>query len=489
MSTSPSPAPAAQPATSSFLARALEAWNRFWFTPTDPTLLGLIRLGCGLLAVYTVVTYTWDLQTFFGRNAWLEHDMRDASRKEAPMSIDPLFRNTPQQHLLDSLGLTQKQYTDIEEHILRWTEVPSQAELAKMGLNQDQLTKFRYIDEYLRKWKQVPPLPHPRNDEEAADIHRFIETWQADPRTVFVKGSPEWSVWFHVTDPDEMMAVHAIFIVVTVMFAIGFCTRITSVLAWFAAMSYIHRSPVTLFGADTMMLILMIYCIIGPSGAAVSVDRLISRWWRRRRGELVPNDERPQPSVSANVAMRALQVHVCIIYAAAGLAKLQGNAWWVGTAVWGTLANAEFAPMQSGWYMMFLRTLTNNYLMLNLFLAAGTYFTLFFEICYAFMIWGKNTRWLMLFMAVVLHGVIGMFMGLKTFALVMLVMNMAFLPLPTVYWLLGFFRRGATGAAATPPPSEPATPVASTRKPAPVESIAATHAGGSAGTRVKPKSR
>jgi hypothetical protein len=202
------------------------------------------------------------------------------------------------------------------------------------------------------------------------------------------------------------------------------------------------------------MVILLTYLMIGPSGAAVSVDRLLARWWRRRKGgaspasagaAASPDDDRPTPSVSANIAMRLLQIHVCFIYAAAGFAKLQGNSWWTGTAVWGTLANSEFAPMQNEMYMYLLREMAANLLFVQVFLSLGTYFTLFFEISYAFLIWGKRTRWLLLFMAVVLHGVIGLFMGLKTFALMMLVMNMAFLPLPTVHWMLGLFRWSSAG--------------------------------------------
>ena len=53
--------------------------------------------------------------------------------------------------------------------------------------------------------------------------------------------------------------------------------------------------------------------------------------------------------------------------------------------------------------------------------------TLAFEIAYPFLIWKPNTRWLFLSGAIFLHGFIGLFMGLKTFSLMMLVFNMAFL--------------------------------------------------------------
>src|SRR5205823_3217939 len=72
-------------------------------------------------------------------------------------------------------------------------------------------------------------------------------------------------------------------------------------------------------------------------------------------------------------------------------------------------------------------------------------FTLFFEIGYAFLIWRPSTRWLILGMAITLHGFIGVFMGLKTFSLMMLTMNLAFVPPETVRWFVGRVTRRRAG--------------------------------------------
>jgi hypothetical protein len=152
--------------------------------------------------------------------------------------------------------------------------------------------------------------------------------------------------------------------------------------------------------------------------------------------------------------MRLLQVHVCIVYLAAGLSKLLGPAWWNGTAVWSVIANYEFAPMQWPAYNDFLRLLGQNQLVFATILTSACYFTLFFEIGYPFLIWRPATRWLILGMAIVLHALIGLFMGLKTFSLMMLVMNMAFLKPEEARWLV---RKGAAfGNWLWPPPANPA---------------------------------
>ena len=161
------------------------------------------------------------------------------------------------------------------------------------------------------------------------------------------------------------------------------------------------------------------------------------------------------PSVSANVAIRCLQIHVCIIYLFAGLSKLQGQAWWTGSALWLTLGNYEFAPMQFGLYLTFLRYLGRNQWAYDGFMTFGGLFTLAFEIGYAFLIWRPRLRWVMLGSAILLHGFIGLFMGLKTFSLMMLVMNMAFLTKDEVLWFLGWFGpwSRAEATVAQPPPT------------------------------------
>ena len=50
----------------------------------------------------------------------------------------------------------------------------------------------------------------------------------------------------------------------------------------------------------------------------------------------------PGPTISANLALRLIQLHLVFIYGMAGLAKLQGPSWWNGMAIWGTMAAGEF---------------------------------------------------------------------------------------------------------------------------------------------------
>jgi len=52
--------------------RALgEGWNAFWYSPADPTLLGVLRVLSGLMLLYTHAVWGLALDDFFGPSSWL----------------------------------------------------------------------------------------------------------------------------------------------------------------------------------------------------------------------------------------------------------------------------------------------------------------------------------------------------------------------------------------------------------------------------------
>src|SRR5581483_6952910 len=88
----------------------------------------------------------------------------------------------------------------------------------------------------------------PQDPAERKQLIDYMEYWNSDPRTALRRGYPTFSFWFHVTNPTEMWLIHAVVLVVMFLFTVGFCTRVTSVLTWLAAVSYIHRTQQVLFG-------------------------------------------------------------------------------------------------------------------------------------------------------------------------------------------------------------------------------------------------
>jgi hypothetical protein len=292
-----------------FATRVADGWNTFWYTPVDPTLLGVIRILTGLMLLYTHAVWGLALDDFFGSDAWIDRKL-----------VDVVFTN-------------QLTYPDHFGYSLWWL---------------------------------IPP--------------RWI--WPA----------------------------YVAMMVVLALFTMGLWTRVTSILALAVVISFVNRVPEALFGLDKLNTLLTIYLAIGPSGRALSLDRWLAR---RQPGEPTA----PQPSVGANFALRLIQVHMCIIYSFAGLSKLQGAAWWNGTAMWLAFGNLEYQSADMTWLAW--------HPMLVDFL---THFTALWEISFCVLIWIPMVRPLLLASSVVMHLGIGACLGLWTFSLIMLVGCASFLP-------------------------------------------------------------
>ncbi|MBM3993895.1 MAG: hypothetical protein FJ303_07060 [Planctomycetes bacterium] len=487
----------------------MRPWEQFWYAPADPALLGLIRISCGLIIVYTMFVYSFRLQEFQGQYGWHDLELQRERLEEAPVTTGPLVQWNEAGPLPTPKNDTQRTYVRAYRKKFGTAPPPPYPTSAEQGayldafrlkhgvdlrvngiVPSDEEWKRVYADEYTSRMRQPPPA-YPESFEEAKEINDYIMRMGPDPRRLYAKGMSLFSIWFHVTDPTAMAIVHGLIIAVAVCFTIGFCTRISSALLWFASLCYIHRNPTVLFGVDTMMTILLFYLMMGPCAACYSVDRWIAQWWASAKAHVVawwygllgqpgpqnlappdPVPDDPEPTISANVVIRLLQIHVCIIYFYAGVSKLQGQSWWNGTAIWQTLGNYEFAPMQFDLYLTFLKFLGSNQLVYDGFMTFGGLFTLAFEIGYAFLIWRPSLRWLFLAAAILLHGGIGLFMGLKTFSLMMLVLNMAFLRKEEVVWLMSVPTSLFSGgpAAATTQQTAPPAPAA----PLPAAGVKAT---------------
>jgi predicted DCC family thiol-disulfide oxidoreductase YuxK len=271
------------------------------------------------------------------------------------------------------------------------------------------------------------------------DLHDYFgSTGWADPGAIRAIERPlTWSFWFLV--PDEWLRlVWCLSLAALALFTLGLFSRVTALLCWVIVVSTVRRVPVALYGFDQVLSTLTLYlAMTGASGQAVSFDRFLRRWRQARANARVPRpagaavrcvipDEpgRPRATVSANLAMRLIQVHLVVIYGMAGLAKLQGPSWWTGTAIWKTMATGEFVALDftslAAWPMV-----------INLI----THARLTLELLYPVLVWVKIVRPLVLTGVVAMHvGIAVMSPGLTEFALVMIAGNLAFVSGP---WLRG----------------------------------------------------
>ncbi len=211
-----------------------------------------------------------------------------------------------------------------------------------------------------------------------------------------------WSYFWLIKSRTVLWMAHIAALVAFAMLTVGLFSRAAAILSFVAAVSYVNRVPGAQFGLDQINVMLAMYLMVGPCGQCYSLDA-----WRARRS--APRSAELVPSVSANLAIRLIQVHMCVIYFFAGLSK-KGDTWWRGDAFWGALANLEYQSMDLTWLANW-----------PLLIALLTHVTVFWELTFCVTIWIPKLRPLILTLAVPLHMGIALGMGMMTFGLVMLI--------------------------------------------------------------------
>src|SRR5262249_45345565 len=121
------------------------------------------------------------------------------------------------------------------------------------------------------------------------------------------------------------------------------------------------------------------------------------------------------PSIGANLAIRLIQINLCVEYFFAGLGKAQGEQWWNGNAVLMAVRNLEYQSEHLTWLI--------HYRWVASLLAHGT---IFLELSYCVLVWPRLTRPLAIAGAILMHLGIGAFLGMWTFGLAMIIANLSF---------------------------------------------------------------
>ncbi len=316
------------------MRRFAASWNRFWFLPSDPFTLCVIRILTGLISLYFLITLTPDLVRLFGARGLL------------PISMVRQLRDP------EMLSLS---YFDV------------------------------------------------------------------------------------LNTPAQLYTAHAIGIAIIAAMTVGYYTRVTSVLSLGVVLSTIHRGPMITSQIELILAMLLFYLCFAPTGAWLSVDRLLAL--RKIEGKpklLCELDTASRSSLSATVVTRLIQIHLTLIYLMMALAKLNDgipadfdpgyyNAWWSGEAVWWLAAKPSSALLD------LTGMLTDWMYLVN----AWTLAIVVFEIAFVLLIWKPMARPLLLLVAVPMWLSLAVITGLPLFCLSMLLANLAFVGPEVMRSLIG----------------------------------------------------
>ena len=150
-----------------------------------------------------------------------------------------------------------------------------------------------------------------------------------------VVGTPWWrlSYLYGCTTTTSLWIAHAVGIVIVLLMAIGWKSRVTTPLSLIVILAYVHRAPLVAGLYESIIIFLLAYLSLGPNGATFSLDA----WIASRRDATTP----PASSWSANVALRLIQVHLAAIVLLMAATKLAGEVWWNGMAIWWLITRTE----------------------------------------------------------------------------------------------------------------------------------------------------
>ena len=225
-------------------------------------------------------------------------------------------------------------------------------------------------------------------------------------RGEFFDSSFAWSHFDWFASIEVLWVIHIVALIVMLLFAFGFWTRITGIATALFVISYANRATGATFGLDQIAGFLVLYLAIANGAGSFSLARRLGF------------GRSATTSIANNIAVRLIQIHICTVYLFAGLGKCQGETWWNGEAIWGAVASYEYQTIDMTW-------MAEHLWLVN----AITLVTLVFEVSYAALIWQRLTRPVILLLAIPLHLGIGLCMGMLEFGLIMLVANLAFVEL------------------------------------------------------------
>jgi hypothetical protein len=114
---------------------------------------------------------------------------------------------------------------------------------------------------------------------------------------------PRINFLYGVTDDRITLGFYLLLMVATLLCALGFWTRLSSIIMALGIVTLHHRNGLILHGGDTVMRVSALYIAIAPSGAACSMDRIIALFKGKQTRDPVLVSIWPQRLLAYNTAL------------------------------------------------------------------------------------------------------------------------------------------------------------------------------------------
>lgn len=215
-------------------------------------------------------------------------------------------------------------------------------------------------------------------------------------------------------DPALFDAAFFGLLFLAVLFTIGAGTRIVLPLMLVLLVSLQAANPYVLNGGDTLTRLALLFMLFANLSAHLSVDAVV----RRRRGRA---PRRLVPAHVANAAHNAGLVLCCfqivVVYVVSGVWKLSGSAWLEGTALFYALRLEAFQVQP---------LLSELLWQSGLLITIATFVALWTQTLFPLAMLWRPTRAIALVALVLMHLGIALLLGLWSFSLAMIALDILF---------------------------------------------------------------
>jgi hypothetical protein len=200
--------------------------------------------------------------------------------------------------------------------------------------------------------------------------------------------------------------LYAVFFIAGLSFTIGFKSNFSALILFICLISFHHRNLLLFHSGDTLLRVSLFLLIFGPIGKMYSIDSWLAS---RRPGAQADLDCSPW-------VQNLLRFQVAIVYWHSTWAKMDGDTWWNGTAVY-------YASRMEDFHKFPVPIMFEHALGFQL----ATVFTLVVEFALWTLIWVKELRYYVLAAGVILHLGIDWTMSLPFFENLMIASYCVFL--------------------------------------------------------------
>lgn len=224
------------------------------------------------------------------------------------------------------------------------------------------------------------------------------QLWGGAARLPF--SPPRINLLFWTDDPNIRLGFYLLTMAAAVGFTVGWRTRICGLVLVLGVISLHLRAPLIIHSGDTLLRLCLIYLVLSPSGAALSIDQ-------RRSGRPI------SPVRVTGQRLIAYQVAICYLL----------TAWWKGFGTFWIDGTATYYPARMHEFMRFP---VPGFIERQPFIGITTYGTLIVEVLLGTLVFWKPARKWVLILGLMLHGYIEYRFNIPMFAFIITSCYVAF---------------------------------------------------------------